>query len=178
MKEHDKNFDICLFGIAYEYSSRTDVEVTIQYGTVILRKQNTVVELLGSLEASRIKELIIPGSINKLEVDVRRIWIPYSLFNNTELINDYLNAIFTPIIKSDNTAIISISPKVFNSMKKNDEVYLDEFFTVTNSKKFKQFKITINGYTFSFAIIVNDEEHMSKPVLIKVRDGKGNDDLW
>lgn len=177
MKNNEENIDICLFVLGLEYSSRTDVEITIQYGAIILRKDDIIVQLLGSLDSENIKEILIPAAINKFNVCIRRIWVPYSIFNHSDILFDYLDAIFKPLLKEDDFALVSISPKVYSALKNVAVIFLDKFLTISASQKFNVFSICKRRKKYYLSILVNGKPTIEKHILLIIRSGIGNDDL-
>lgn len=177
MDNRQKDFDICLFVVGMEYTRQTDVIITIQYGSIILRKGNILVELVGSLYGERIQQLLIPKAVNKLEEDLIKVWIPYSLINNSDLINEYLDYIFKPLGNPKGVATISLPRKIVLVLNKKKEVFLDRFFCNQKSEKYQLFHIQATRGKFLLKFIVNNSEALSQTIDIQVRDGKGNEDL-
>ena len=177
MNNRQKDFDICLFVIGMEYAKYRDVIITIQYGSVILRRENKIVELVSSLHGERIQHLLIPASINKFDNDLIKVWIPYSLINNSDSIYDFLDYILNPLANPKGIATISLSRKIVLVLNKTKEVYLDEYFCLQESRKFQIFHILQKKNRYELKIIVGEKEPFSQIINIQIRDGKGNEDL-
>lgn len=175
--KYKRDFDICLFVIGMEYCKHADVSLTIRYGSIILEKNEIIVELVGSLNAASIRNIIIPSSINKFNQNVFKVWIPYSLLNNENEINSYLDIIFKPIANSTGVPTISLSRKVFTVLTKTRKIFLDEYFSIQECVKFQIFRIENKKKYYEIGILLNGEETIKRRINIMLRDGKGNEDL-
>ena len=165
--------DIALMSFAISVSKKAAVVATIKYGRVMVSNGDVDVELQFESQIDDFQIMLIP--------EKNPFWkfsIPLSKLLRVEEIESVLFTLLgVKRISSEIKPIISIPYNYFKRIIESGGVYLDCFFTPTNSEKFINYWIGIKKNKYYLSIIINGHTKLSSEVYVVIRDGKGNEDL-
>ena len=165
--------DIALMSFAISVSKKAAVVATIKYGRVMLSNGDIDVELQFESQLDEFQIMLVP--------EKNPFWkfsIPLSkLLKVDEIEAVLLTLLGVKRITSEIKPIISIPYSYFKRIIEGGGIYLDCFFTPTNSEKFINYWIGIKKNKYLLNILINGQTKLSSEIYLVIRDGKGNEDL-
>ena len=177
LESHMKNKlakpDIALMSFAISVSKKAAVVATIKYGRVMVSNGDIDVELQFESQIDDFQIILVP--------EKNPFW-KFSIPLTKLLKVDEIEAVlFTLLgvrrIPSEIKPIISIPYNYFKRIIDGGGIYLDCFFTPTNSEKFINYWVGIKKCKYYLNILINGQTKLSSEIYLVIRDGKGNEDL-